>query len=225
MSGLHVDSVRKQIGDKQILNDVFISCKPGQIVGLLGRNGSGKSTLLKIMFGSLAAEYKFVTIDDSKLDSLYGNRKLIHYLPQDNYLPNHIKIKSIIHCFCNKENAAVLVENDLIKPFLQKKIKELSAGENRILEILLMVHSEATYLLFDEPFNGVSPLCVEILKDLIKKHSKDKGFIITDHDYENVLDISSTVILMDNGNTKVIKEFKELIQFGYLPAGSLSPIL
>ena len=131
-----------------------------------------------------------MTIDDSKLDSLYGNRKLIHYLPQDNYLPNHIKIKSIIHCFCNKENAAVLVENDLIKPFLQKKIKELSAGEKRILEVLLMVHSEATYLLFDEPFNGVSPLCVEILKDLIKKHSKDKGFIITDHDYENVLDIS-----------------------------------
>ncbi|WP_205945324.1 P-loop NTPase family protein [Pedobacter hiemivivus] len=78
---------------------------------------------------------------------------------------------------------------------------------------------------YDEPFNGVSPLCVEILKDLIKKHSKDKGFIITDHDYENVLDISSTVILMDNGNTKVIKEFKELIEFCYLPTTTVSPIL
>lgn len=84
-----------------------------------------------------------------------------------------------------------------------------------------MVHSDAKYLLFDEPFNGVSPLCVEILKDLIKKHSKDKGFIITDHDYENVLDISSTVILMDNGNTKVIKSFDELIAYGYLPATSV----
>lgn len=96
----------------------------------------------------------------------------------------------------------------------------MSGGERRILEILLMVHSEAKYLLFDEPFNGISPVHIEILKDIIKAHSKDKGFIITDHDYRNVLDISSRVILMDNGNTKVIKEFNELIEFGYLPATS-----
>jgi ABC-type multidrug transport system ATPase subunit len=221
MSGLSVDSVRKQTGDKQILNDIFISCKPGQIIGLLGRNGSGKSTLLKIIFGSLAADNKFVAIDDRKLDSLYDNRKLISYLPQDSFLPNHVKIRNIIHCFCTEKNAIVVMEDDLIRPFLQKKVKQLSGGEKKILEVLLMVHSEAKYVLFDEPFNGVSPLCVEILKDLIKKHSKDKGFIITDHDYENVLDISSTVILMDNGNTKVIKEFSELIEFGYLPVTSV----
>lgn len=220
MSGLHVDSIRKQIGDRQILNDIFISCRPGEIVGLLGRNGSGKSSLLKIIFGSLGADNKFVSIDDKKINSLYDNRKLLQYLPQDNYLPNHIKITSIINCFCNKENAPMVMENYIVKPFLQKKIKQLSGGERRILEILLMVHSEAKYLLFDEPFNGVSPLYVEILKDLIKEHSEHKGFIITDHDYKNVLDISTKVILMDNGNTKVIKEFRELIEFGYLPTTS-----
>lgn len=218
MSRLHVDSVRKQIGEQQILNDVFISCQPGQIIGLLGRNGSGKSSLLKIIFGSLAADNKFVTIDDRKLDSLFDARNLIHYLPQDSYLPSHIKIKNIIHCFCDQTNVATIMENDLIKPILQRKVKQLSGGEKRILEILLMVHSGAKYILLDEPFNGISPLYTEILKDLIITHSKDKGFIITDQDYKNVLEISSTVILMDHGNTKVIGEFEELITFGYLPA-------
>lgn len=218
MSGLDVDSVRKQFRDRQILNDVFISCKPGQIIGLLGRNGSGKSTLLKIIFGSLIADDKFVAIDGRKINSLYSSRKLIHYLPQDDYLPNHIKIRSLIYCFCDKKNIAAMMEHELVKPFLQKKIGQLSGGEKRILEILLIVHSEAKYLLFDEPFNGVSPLCVEILKGIIKNHSKDKGIIITDHDYQNVLDISSKVILMDNGNTKPIKEFNQLIEFGYLPS-------
>jgi len=131
MSGLHVDSVRKRFGDKQVLNDVFISCKQGQIIALLGRNGSGKSTLLKIIFGSLSADNKFVKIDDRKIDSLYDSRKLIHYLSQDNHLPNHVKISSIIHCFCDKRNATLLLENDLISPFLQKKVHQLSGGEKK----------------------------------------------------------------------------------------------
>lgn len=220
MKGLHVDSVRKQIGNSQILNDVFISCSTGEIVGLLGRNGSGKSTLLKIIFGSLSADNKFVSIDDKKINSLYDNRRLLQYLPQNNYLPNHIRIASTIKCFCSNENAALVMEDNLVKPFLQKKVEQLSGGERRILEVLLMVNSEAKYLLFDEPFNGISPLHIEILKDLIKKHSKDKGIIITDHDYRNVLDVSSRIILMDDGNTKVIKELKDLISLGYLPASS-----
>ena len=220
MSGLHVDSVRKQIGNRQILNDVFLSCEPGQIIGLLGRNGSGKSSLLKIIFGSLSADNKFISINHKKVDSLYESRKLIHYLPQDNYLPNHIKIKSIIQCFCSKISAAILVEDDLIKPFLGRKIKQLSGGERRIVEILLMVYSDAEFLLFDEPFNGVSPLCIDVLKEIIIKHSSNKGIIITDHDYRNVLAISSSVVLLTNGNTKVIKDPAELIEYGYLPATS-----
>ncbi|MGY0035204.1 ATP-binding cassette domain-containing protein [Pedobacter sp. NJ-S-72] len=141
MSGLHVDSVRKHIGLRQILNDVFISCQQGEIVGLLGRNGSGKSTLLKIIFGSLDSENRFVSIDDVSINSLSENRRRIGYLPQDSFLPKHLKISSIISIFCTRNQAAVLVENDLIKPFLKKKSGQLSGGEIRLVEILLMVHS------------------------------------------------------------------------------------
>jgi len=220
MTGLNADSIRKQIDGRQILNDVFISCRQGEIVGLLGRNGSGKSTLLKIIFGSLSADNKYLSIDNQKINTIYQSRKLLRYLPQDGYLPNHMSIAAIISCFCNKQNAARVMESELVEPFMHSKIKHLSGGEKRILEILLMLHSEAKYILLDEPFNGVSPLYVERIKELIKKHSNDKGFIITDHDYRNLLDISSTVILMVDGNTKVIKEFNDLIDYGYLPATS-----
>ncbi|MEJ2880919.1 ATP-binding cassette domain-containing protein [Pedobacter sp. GR22-6] len=217
MSGLHVDSVRKQIGSRQILNDVFISCEPGEVVGLLGRNGSGKSTLLKIIFGTLSADNKFVSIDGKKINSLYENRLLLHYLSQDNYLPNHIRIKSIIACFCSREKSTVLTAHQFVKPFLDKKVQQLSGGEKRILEILLLIHSDVKYLLLDEPFNGISPLHIEILKDIIRIHAKGIGVIITDHDYKNVLDISDRIVLLDNGNTKVIREFNDLVDFGYLP--------
>lgn len=220
MSGLHADSIRKEIGSRQILSDVFISCKPGEIIGLLGRNGSGKSTLLKIIFGSLVADNKYVAVDGKKLSSLFNGRKLIHYLPQDNFIPDHLKLKTVISCFCSKENAALMVANDLIAPFLQKKTSELSGGEKRIVEVMMMLHSNAGYVLFDEPFNGISPLHIEILKVLIQKYAVNKGIIITDHSYENVLEIASTVILLDKGNTKVIKERIQLVELGYLPSSA-----
>ncbi len=58
MNNLHVDSVIKSYNLNQVLTDVYISCKKGEIIGLLGRNGTGKSTLLKIVFGSISAERK-----------------------------------------------------------------------------------------------------------------------------------------------------------------------
>ncbi|WP_053058484.1 ATP-binding cassette domain-containing protein [Pedobacter sp. BMA] len=220
MSELTSDSIRKHFNNRQILNDIFLSCKPGEIVGLFGRNGSGKSTLLKIIFGSIKAEGKYVAIDNVKVDSLYEHREMIKYLPQDNFLPNHVSISQIISCFCAKENIEMLKKDPLVKPFLNKKIKQLSGGEKRILEILILIHSKATYFLLDEPFNGVAPLNVEIIKSLIKKHSKNKGFIITDHDYMNVLDISSRFVLIDDGNTRQIGGIDDLIEYGYLPTSS-----
>lgn len=222
MNELHVDSVTKRIGDRQILNDVFISCKPGEIIGLLGRNGSGKSTLLKIIQGSLNADNKFVSIDNKKINSLYDIRKLVQYLPQAHFLPNHVQIKSIIKCYCDAKNATDLTANELVHPHLKKKPNELSGGERRTLEILLLIYSGAKYILLDEPFNGISPLHTDQLKALVKQHSKEKGFIITDHDYRNVLEISSKIILLDNGNTKVVKHFNDLVELGYLPESAKS---
>ena len=224
MSGLHVDSVVKNFGLRLILSDIFISCKQGEIIGLLGRNGSGKSSLLKIIFGTLTAENKFITVDDQHVNNLFDRRNLIHYLPQDNFLPNHINIKSIISLFCTPAKAALLIELDLIKPLIYKKSKQLSGGERRIVEILLMIYSEAKYLLLDEPFNGLAPIYLETIKDIIKKHSANKGFIITDHHYQSILDISTTVILLHDGGTKKIKDHSELIAWGYLPVNSIHKV-
>lgn len=224
MTGLHVDSIRKEINGRVILNDVFVSCIEGEIVGLLGRNGSGKSTLLKIVFGSLSADYKFVSIAGKKTENLFATRNLIQYLPQHKFLPTHVKIRAIISCFCDGVKAIQLMENEVIKPFLNKKLGQLSTGEGRLLEICLLLFSNAKFLLLDEPFNGIAPNYVEIIKGLILEHGREKGVIITGQDYRNILELSSRIILMQDGNTKPIKELTELIDFGYLPAAAELPV-
>lgn len=66
------------------------------------------------------------------------------------FLPNHVKIKKIISIFCDKNNARLIKNNDHIRPFLDKRSKQFSGGEKRLVEIFLIVYSNAKYILIDE---------------------------------------------------------------------------
>lgn len=216
MSHLHIDSVAKSFGTRQVLTDIFISCKKGDIIGLLGRNGAGKTTLMKIVFGSMHADFKFVRIGDKKSEGLYHNRNLINYLPQHGFLPGHLKVNRIISLFCSKSDAAMISANAHIQPLLHQRASHLSYGESRLLEIFLMIYSEAEYVLIDEPFNGIAPVYKEEIKSLIKEFSAKKGFIITDHDYRNITDVATRTILMHDGGIEEIRQKDDLKFWNYI---------
>jgi ABC-type multidrug transport system ATPase subunit len=216
MDELYVDSVRKSFGFKHVLTDIFISCKPGDRIGLIGRNGSGKSTCLKIIAGSLKADNHFIRVNGQHITGLAESQGKISYLPQNNFLPTHLKVNRIIDLFCKTE-IDTLKNNPHIKPFLKRKSKELSGGEQRMIEILLIIHAGAQYVLIDEPFNGVEPLYKVEIKKLIQEHSREKGFIVTDHDYKSILALTTKIILLHEGCVKEIKTEEDLIKWGYLP--------
>ena len=213
---LHVDSIEKSIDNKKILKDIYLSCETGEIVGILGRNGSGKSTLLKIIFGTMTAENKFVRVGTKVIKTISDNNHLILYLTKNHFLPNHIKVKSLIALLCTSENAVILKTNELIKRFLNQKTQNLSEGEKRLVEILIMLFSDCKFLILDEPFHSLSPKIIEEIKNLIKGQCKDKGIIITDHQYKNIIEISDKTILLKDGSTKIINGIEDLKKFGYL---------
>ncbi len=216
MNHLHVDSVRKYYGTKLILSDIFLTCNQGEVKALVGRNGCGKSTLLKIIFGSEKADYRFVKVDNKVVKNISDAKNLISYLPQDNFLPNNIKIRKLINYFLGKAKAEKLKQNDFIKPLLNKTNNILSGGEKRIVEILLILYSDSNFILLDEPFNGVSPIIREQIISILRTHKNEKGIIITDHDYQNVIKIADNILFLKDGNLKEIKHKNELIELGYL---------
>ncbi len=216
MLKLHIDSVSKSYGNTPILSDVFINCNKGEIVGLIGRNGSGKSTLLKIIFGSETANFKFVRVGNKIIKNISDGRELINYLPQTNFLPKRVTVKSLIKLFLNKSNSSLLLDNKYIKPLLEKKTDVLSNGEKRLIEILLLIHSDAKFVLLDEPFNGMSPIMREYIVNYIKGMKAEKGYIITDHNYTNLISLSDKLFYINNGYVQSLKNKSELIQVGYL---------
>jgi ABC-type lipopolysaccharide export system ATPase subunit len=101
-------------------------------------------------------------------------------------------------------------------PLLEKRNQDLSGGEKRIVEILLIIHSNAEFILLDEPFNGVSPIIKDYIIGYIKKMKSSKGYIITDHDYENVIGLADNIVFLSNGFLRKIEDPSELVGLGYI---------
>lgn len=218
---LEVDSIQKQYQGKNIISDLYLKCETTDIVGILGRNGSGKSTFLKILFGIVAADFKFVRIDGlskSKTEDLLNE---ISYLPQDNFIPNLFSVEKTIQLSITKDKWKAFYEDEMIQMIRNKKIKYLSSGQLRYLEIKLILNKKTKFVLLDEPYNGLSPIMIEKVNTLIVENSKRRGIIITDHNYENVIKISTKLALMQEGKMHHLKDKSELVTRGYLKSGMI----
>lgn len=214
---LEVDSVLKEFGTDQVLTDIFIKCQSGDVIGLLGRNGSGKSTLLKIIFGTLYTDHKFIRINDKRIDQPFKTKNKIAYLSQDNFLPKNITVKQVVKIYIGNNDQKEILNDEVLTKVADTKIQDLSGGESRYLEVKLLLNMDTQFVLLDEPFSGISPLHVELLKKLILDKSLKKGIILTDHDYRSVLDVANKYYLLIDGGLKKIETKKDLIDYGYVP--------
>jgi ABC-type lipopolysaccharide export system ATPase subunit len=214
---LVIDSINKSYNNRHILQDIYLKINAGEIVGLLGRNGSGKSTLLEIIFGTLEAENKFVKVNEKVYDKIYKDKGIINYLPQNDFLPKELKVNTIINIYFKRNKTKDITNDKTIKKIINTKVRNLSSGEIRYLEVKLLLSLESKFLLLDEPFNGVSPILIEEIKKMIVENSLNKGIILTDHDYRSVLSITNKIYILKNGYIKELKDRDELVCYGYIP--------
>ncbi|MFY7814195.1 MAG: ATP-binding cassette domain-containing protein [Chryseobacterium taeanense] len=217
MNKLHIDSVTKSYGSKTILKDIYISCETGKIVALLGSIGSGKSTLLQIVFGTVKGDSQFIKFNDQVLTKQSDRREKIAYLSQNSMFPRNIKIKNLIPLFCNDANTQKLFNSNLIKPLLNRTMRNLSGGERKLVEVLTIIHSKAEFILLEQPYSGLSPILTEKVMKIIKEISKEKGFIISDFNTQEAIKISDEIYFLSNAHLKQIKDLRELQQHYYLP--------
>ena len=140
---------------------------------------------------------------------------------QDNFIPSNFSVKKAISLSLKKENVAAFYADEMIKSLRDKYIKQLSGGELRYLEIKLILSNSSKFVLLDEPYNGLSPVMAEKTNELIVENSQRKGIIITDHNYEKVIQVATKLILMKEGKVHHLRDKTELIEKGYLSEGML----
>ncbi|WP_313253778.1 ATP-binding cassette domain-containing protein [Empedobacter sp.] len=194
---LEVDSIYHNINSSLTLNDIYIKCNYGQTVGIIGRNGCGKSTLLNIIFGSIKVRDKHVRINSNLIKKPYN---YISLLPQEHFLPLQCKVSTIISLLFNKSSIEAIISNKFIKTHLNTKIKFLSRGELKYLELILILNLKSKFILLDSPFDYLSPKTIDIVKSLIL--NSKKGIIISESNPNNIYDICDSIYHLNNGSLK-----------------------
>ena len=211
---LEVDSVILEFGTKRVLQDVYLKSETAKITGLLGRNGTGKTCLLNIIYGQLSPYDHSVRLNKQALLNSSRSTKDIMYLPQFSFIPKSLTLNRIFNDY-KLDFSEFINEFPEFEKYYISKLKKLSGGEQRIVEIYLIISSKTKFCLLDEPFTHVMPLHVDSIKNLILREKKNKGIIITDHLYRHIIDICDDLYVINDGKTYLTNSIQDLETLGY----------
>ena len=210
---LKAENLSKSYGNKQVVKNVRLNVKEGEVVGLLGPNGAGKTTSFYMIVGLIKANNGNVLLNDSNITNIpmYQRAKLgIGYLSQEASIFRKMSVKNNILSVLEMTNLSKKEQiykcNQLIDEFGLEKVKDsngdvLSGGERRRAEIARALSLDPKYILLDEPFAGVDPIAVEDVQNIIRKLKKKKiGILITDHNVHETLSITDRAYLLFEGS-------------------------
>lgn len=213
MAMLTADNLKKSYKSCQILHDVSIKVKSGEIVGLLGPNGAGKTTCFYIIVGLVKADDGIIKIDEKDLtfEPMHGRARAgIGYLPQESSIFRRLTVQDNILAILEtrtkvSKKQRVHIMESLLEEFNISHIRNsigisLSGGERRRTEIARALATDPSFILLDEPFAGVDPISVGDIKAIILQlQSRKIGVLITDHNVRETLDICERAYIVNAG--------------------------
>jgi ABC-2 type transport system ATP-binding protein len=189
---LILDHVSKSFGDFNAVSDLSLSVKPGRVFGLIGPNGAGKTTTIRMIVN--------ITIPDSGHIELLGQpmttalQDRIGYLPEERGLYKRMKVGEQLRFFAELKSVSGKEAEDRIDKWLRKlelqdwkdkRTKELSKGMQQKVQFITAVIHDPDLLILDEPFSGLDPVNVEVMKEaILELRSANKTIILSTHQME-----------------------------------------
>ena len=206
---LKVENITKKYGDNVAVNNLSFTVDAGEIFGLLGENGAGKTTTFRIIMGLIDANEGKVTLDGKKID--YSETDNIGFVTEERSLLIKLTVQEQIEFYGTlkgldkdtiDKRLDYWLEKFEITSYKNRKIKELSKGNQQKIQFISAIINEPKLLILDEPFTGLDPINVKLMKDAIY-YLKEKGcsIIFSSHQMEYIEDFCEKLILLVKGNT------------------------
>lgn len=217
---LKIENVTKYYGDFKAVDNLSFEVKEGEIFGLLGINGAGKTTTFRMIMGLLDVTEGNITLDGKKID--YDVTDQIGFLTEERSLLTKMTVKEQALFYgtlkgMNKytilKRLDKLLEEFDVREYKDKKIKELSKGNQQKIQFITAIINEPKLLILDEPFSGLDPLNIELFKKKIVELSEKGSMIIfSSHRMEHVELFCKKLLILKDGKTVLkgnLKEIKE----------------
>lgn len=219
MNLLRAVDLNKKYGQRQVVENVSLEVKEGEVVGLLGPNGAGKTTVFSIIIGLVDADSGQVLLNNEDLTNypvFIRARKGLGFLSQESSIFRGLTVEenlllvlqtiSDVNSFeAGREKAQNILREFRLQELSGKRASQLSGGERRKLEIARAMVRQPQFLLLDEPFSELDPKAVADLQEIIRKlKEKGLGILLTDHRVREALKIVDKIYIMNNG--KIIAE-------------------
>jgi lipopolysaccharide export system ATP-binding protein len=218
-SKLEARHLKKFYGSREVVKDVSLTVRKGEVVGLLGPNGAGKTTSFYMIVGLVRASAGDILIDGQSVEHMPIHRRArmgLSYLPQEASIFRKLNVQDNVRAVLElqRDEAGKPLSDDEIERRLTQLLQDLrvehlrdspslalSGGERRRVEIARALATQPRFILLDEPFAGIDPIAViEIQRIISFLKARGIGVLITDHNVRETLGICDHAYIISDGH-------------------------
>src|SRR5262245_51591621 len=206
-NAISVQQVSKSYGSFVAVNNLSLEVKPGSIFGLLGPNGAGKSTTIRMIVN--------ITMPDTGEIRLFGQpmsaklQERVGYLPEDRELYKKMRIgEQLSFCSDLKGKSALTIGREIdewlarleLSAWKNKRWNELSKGMQQKVQFISTIMHDPDLVILDEPFSGLDPINVGLLKEIVHELKRsNRTIIFSTHLMEQAEELCDEICLINRG--------------------------
>lgn len=221
---VELNDISKYYKSEKALSDINLILDSGKIYGLLGQNGAGKTTLIRTLLGlSIPSDGEVILFSDSRQQGAIKHQNMIGSIVETPAIKGNMTAYENMKLFCllhGIDDASIISELMSLVGLSEtgnKKAKHFSLGMKQRLAIAIALLNAPTFLILDEPVNGLDPIGVVELRNLIINLWQERKitFLISSHNLSELHQVATDYILMHKGKIKQVISADELESQGY----------
>ena len=198
----------KRFGGRAVVSDVSLAVRPGEIVGLVGPNGAGKTTTIRMLLGIVQPDAGEVSVFGAAMSA--AARERIGYLPEERGLYQSLRVTPNL-CYLAElrgvpreralRSADALLVRLGLEPHRHKRVRELSRGLSQLAQFAAALIHAPAFVVLDEPFSGLDPVNVRLMKDVVGElRAAGAAIIFSTHQMTDVEEVCDRVLMVDEGH-------------------------
>jgi ABC-2 type transport system ATP-binding protein len=201
---VEVSHLSKSYNGQSVVNDISFDISKGEVFGLIGPNGAGKTTIIRMLLDIIRPDSGDIRILNDTLSGELKNK--IGYLPEERGLYKKLTVmETLLYLgslknMNSKDRVSMYLDKMGMLPHKDKKISELSKGMQQKIQLIAALIHDPEFIILDEPFSGLDPVNMKLVKDLIiELGNEGKTILISTHMMDQVERMCDRIFMIHKG--------------------------